>query len=51
MKNDSTEHLVEMGYIEVKNLLKEQIYADVIVPTDLRNVPLDRQRTLRVFCR
>jgi hypothetical protein len=51
MMNDSTEHLVEMGYLEVKNLLREQMYADVILPTDLQNVPLDRQRMLRVFCR
>ncbi len=51
MMNGCTEHLVEMGYLEVKNLLKEQLYADVILPTDLQNVPLDRQRMLRVFCR
>ena len=51
MKNDSTEHLMEMGYIHVKNLLREQLYADVLFPTELQNVPMDRQRTLRVFCR
>lgn len=51
MKNDSIEHLMEMGSIHVKNLLKEQLYVDVIFPSKLRNVPLDRQRTLRVFCR
>ena len=51
MMNESTDHLVEMGYLGVKNLLKEQLYADVILPTDLQNVPVDRQRMLRVFCR
>ena len=49
--DNATEHLLEMGYITVKNLLKEQLYTDVIVPSDLKHVPLDRQRTLRVFCR
>ena len=51
MMNESTDHLVEMGHLGVKNLLKEQLYADVILPTDLQNVPVDRQRMLRVFCR
>ena len=36
MMNESTDHLVEMGYLGVKNLLKEQLYADVILPTDLQ---------------
>eukprot|EP00095_Tigriopus_kingsejongensis_P007219 maker-scaffold1825_size27015-snap-gene-0.8 protein:Tk07219 transcript:maker-scaffold1825_size27015-snap-gene-0.8-mRNA-1 annotation:"upf0378 protein kiaa0100-like" len=51
MRDDATEHLLEIGYITVKNLLKEQLYTEVIVPSDLTNVPVDRQRTLRVFCR
>lgn len=51
MKDDSTEHLLEMGHVQVKNLLKEQMFVDVLLPTELQNVPLDRQRTLRVFCR
>ena len=52
MKDDSTEHLLEMGHIAVKNLLKNQSYADALVPTELRrDVPLDRRRALRIFCR
>ncbi|XP_059093056.1 protein hobbit-like [Tigriopus californicus] len=51
MRDDSTEHLLEIGYITVKNLLKEQLYTEVISPSDLTNVPVDRQRTLRMFCR
>ena len=52
MKDDSAEHLLEMGSLHVKNLLPDQVYEDVIYPTDLpKDVPLDRHRTLRVFCR
>ena len=52
MKDDSAEHLLEIGSLYVKNLLPDQIYEDVIYPTDLpKDVPLDRHRTLRVFCR
>ena len=52
MKDDSAEHLLEIGSLHVKNLLPDQLYEDVIYPTDLpKDVPLDRHRTLRVFCR
>ena len=52
MKDDSAEHLLEIGSLHVKNLLPDQVYEDVIYPTDLpKDVPLDRHRTLRVFCR
>ncbi|UYV61491.1 KIAA0100 [Cordylochernes scorpioides] len=50
--NDSVEHLLELGYIMVNNLLPNQFYCEVLYPTDLRpNAPLERQRALRIFCR
>ncbi len=51
MRDDSVEHLLEMGHVSVKNLLKDQAYVDVLFPTQLQNAPLDHQTTLRIFCR
>ena len=52
MHDDSAEHLFEIGYLNVKNCIPGQLYSEVIYPTELsKDVPLDRQRTLRVFCR
>lgn len=50
--DDSVEHLLELGYVRMTNLLPNQIYQEVLVPTELQsNMPVDRQRALRVFCR
>lgn len=50
--DDSVEHLLELGYVRMMNLLPNQIYSEVLVPTELQsNMPVDRQRALRVFCR
>ncbi|XP_058805315.1 protein hobbit isoform X2 [Phymastichus coffea] len=50
--DDSVEHLLELGYVRMTNLLPNQIYTDVLAPTELQNnMPVDRQRALRVFCR
>jgi len=50
--DDSVEHLLELGYVRMTNLLPNQIYTEVLVPTELQsNMPIDRQRALRVFCR
>ncbi|KYN16568.1 hypothetical protein ALC57_11077 [Trachymyrmex cornetzi] len=50
--DDSVEHLLELGYVRMTNLLPNQIYTEVLVPTELQsNMPVDRQRALRVFCR
>ncbi|XP_020279424.1 protein KIAA0100 [Pseudomyrmex gracilis] len=50
--DDSVEHLLELGYVRMMNLLPNQIYTEVLVPTELQsNMPVDRQRALRVFCR
>lgn len=50
--DDSVEHLLELGYVRMTNLLPNQIYKEVIVPTEiLSNMPVDRKRAIRVFCR
>ncbi|XP_014209605.1 protein KIAA0100 [Copidosoma floridanum] len=50
--DDSVEHLLELGYVRMTNLLPNQVYTDVLTPTELQNnMPVDRQRALRVFCR
>ncbi|XP_063972266.1 protein hobbit isoform X1 [Diachasmimorpha longicaudata] len=50
--DDSVEHLLELGYVRMTNLLPNQVYTEVLVPTELQsNMPVDRQRALRVFCR
>lgn len=50
--DDSVEHLLELGYVRMMNLLPNQVYTDVLTPTELQNnMPVDRQRALRVFCR
>ncbi|XP_075221262.1 bridge-like lipid transfer protein family member hobbit [Lycorma delicatula] len=50
--DDSVEHLLELGYVRMTNLLPNQIYKEVIVPTEIQsNMPVDRKRAVRVFCR
>ncbi|XP_012140233.2 bridge-like lipid transfer protein family member hobbit [Megachile rotundata] len=50
--DDSVEHLLELGYVRMTNLLPNQAYTEVLTPTELQsNMPVDRQRALRVFCR
>uniref|UniRef100_A0A6A7FYG4 Protein KIAA0100-like n=3 Tax=Hirondellea gigas TaxID=1518452 RepID=A0A6A7FYG4_9CRUS len=50
--DDSGEHLLELGYVNMKNLLPNQVYTDILAPTILTsNCSLDRQKTLRIFCR
>ncbi|XP_047490285.1 protein KIAA0100-like [Penaeus chinensis] len=50
--DDSGEHLLELGYVTMRNLLPNQIYQEVLMPSELQmNMPVDRQRTLRIFCR
>ncbi|XP_013780034.1 protein KIAA0100-like, partial [Limulus polyphemus] len=50
--DDSVEHLLELGYFKVTNLLPNQLYKDVLQPTELQpNIPVDRQQALRIFCR
>lgn len=42
--DDSVEHLLELGYVRMTNLLPNQVYPDVIVPTEIQsNMPVDRK--------
>lgn len=44
--DDGVEHSLEIGWISLSNLLPNQVYKQVIVPTELnRNMPVDRQVT------
>lgn len=46
------EHLLELGYIRMTNLLPNQIYTEVLCPTEIQStMPIDHKRVLRVFCR
>ncbi|XP_076059759.1 bridge-like lipid transfer protein family member hobbit isoform X2 [Oratosquilla oratoria] len=49
--DDGVEHLLELGYVNMRNLLPNQIYVEVLNPSELQMMPVDRQRTLRIFCR
>ncbi|KAI5720241.1 hypothetical protein M8J77_013121 [Diaphorina citri] len=50
--DDSVEHLLELGYVRMTNLLPNQTYKEVIVPTEIQsNMPIDRKRAIRIFCR
>lgn len=49
--DDSVEHLFELGYIRVQNMLPNQAYRDVLQPTELQpNMPVDQHRALRIMC-
>jgi len=38
--------------VNVRNLLPNQLYENVLTPTELkRDIPVDRQRTVRVYSR
>ncbi|KAF4523917.1 hypothetical protein B566_EDAN012268 [Ephemera danica] len=46
--DDSVEHLLELGYVRMTNLLPNQVYTEVLCPTEIQsNMP----RAVRVFCR
>ncbi|KAB0794090.1 hypothetical protein PPYR_13710 [Photinus pyralis] len=50
--DDSVEHLLELGYLRMTNLLPNQIYKEVLVPTEIQsNMPVEHKRVVRVFCR
>lgn len=41
---DSGEHLLELGYVTMRNLLPNQPYQEVLMPSELQlNMPVDRQ--------
>ncbi|XP_065335800.1 protein hobbit [Cloeon dipterum] len=50
--DDSVEHLLELGYVRMTNLLPNQVYTEVLLPTEIQsNMPVDHKRAVRVFCR
>jgi hypothetical protein len=52
MSDESVEHLLELGYIRINNLIPSDTYKIILSPTELnRNMPIDHKRVLRVFCR
>ncbi|XP_054707310.1 LOW QUALITY PROTEIN: protein hobbit-like [Uloborus diversus] len=50
--DDSVEHLLELGYMKMTNLLPNQTYKIVLQPTEVQTkIPLERRCFLRIFCR
>jgi Golgi-body localisation protein domain/RNA pol II promoter Fmp27 protein domain len=50
--DESVEHLLELGYIRINNLIPTDVYKVILCPTELqRDMPIDHKRVLRVFCR
>lgn len=50
--DDSVEHLLELGYIRMNNLIPRENYKEVLCPTEIqKDMPVDHQRVIRVFCR
>jgi hypothetical protein len=42
--DDSGEHLLEVGYVRMTNLLPNQVYKEVLSPTEIQsNMPVDRK--------
>lgn len=50
--DDSVEHLLELGYIRMNNLIPRENYKEVLCPTEIqKDMPVDHKRVIRVFCR
>ncbi|XP_056639867.1 protein hobbit [Diorhabda sublineata] len=50
--DDSVEHLMELGYLRMTNLLPNEIYKEVICPTEIQfDMPIEHKKVLRIFCR
>uniref|UniRef100_A0A182QNY1 FMP27/BLTP2/Hobbit GFWDK motif-containing RBG unit domain-containing protein n=1 Tax=Anopheles farauti TaxID=69004 RepID=A0A182QNY1_9DIPT len=50
--DDSVDHLLELGYIRISNLIPRDSYTEVLCPTEIqRDMPVEHKRVLRVFCR
>lgn len=50
--DESIEHLLELGYIRINNLIPTDTYKVILCPTEIqRDMPIDHKRVLRVFCR
>ncbi|XP_060521817.1 protein hobbit [Cylas formicarius] len=50
--DDSVEHLLELGYLRMTNLLPNEIHKEVICPTEIQyDMPIEHKKVLRIFCR
>ncbi|KAL7018475.1 hypothetical protein ACKWTF_010768 [Chironomus riparius] len=50
--DESIEHLLELGYIRINNLIPTDSNKVILCPTEIqRDMPIDHKRVLRVFCR
>nr|XP_023019530.1 protein KIAA0100 [Leptinotarsa decemlineata] len=50
--DDSVEHLLELGYMRMTNLLPNEIYKEVLCPTEIQfDMPIEHKKVLRIFCR
>lgn len=50
--DDSVEHLLELGYIRMTNLLANELYKEVIVPTEIQNnMPVDDRKVYYFSCK
>lgn len=50
--DDFVEHLLELGYIRMNNLIPRETYKEVLVPTEIqKDMPVDHHKVLRIFCR
>lgn len=49
--DDSVEHLLELGYIRMNNLIPREPFKEVLCPTEIqKDMPVDHQKVLRIFC-
>ncbi|EFA07873.1 UPF0378 protein KIAA0100-like Protein [Tribolium castaneum] len=50
--DDSVEHLLELGYLRMTNLLPNEIYKEVLCPSEIQHgMPIEYKKVLRIFCR
>ncbi|XP_050307521.1 protein KIAA0100 isoform X2 [Anthonomus grandis grandis] len=50
--DDSVEHLLELGYLRMTNLLPNEIYKEILCPTEIQyDMPIEHKKVLRIFCR
>ncbi|KAJ3645169.1 hypothetical protein Zmor_022850 [Zophobas morio] len=50
--DDSVEHLLELGYLRMTNLLPNEIYKEILCPSEIQHgMPIEYKKVLRIFCR
>lgn len=49
--DDSMEHLLELGYLRMTNLLPNEIYKEVLCPTEIQfDMPIEHKVSEREIC-